>query len=338
MFNEFTKSKLKLTFWYTLVILFISGSLSSLLYIRTVGVLRHQYQQIEWRMQKNESPRHLQPLNPNLMVLQDEFTFARNQILKQLLLINVMIMGFGAGASYFLAGKTLKPIQISMQKQKRFIADAAHELRTPITALKTSLEVNLMDKKISKKSRQILEDNLQDVTSLQSLTDNLLRLARLDDRSAKYHQTISIRKVITRALRHVKPLAKQKNISIKTKLTKNKLWVAGNEDELVEVVMILLDNAVKYSPEKSCIKLQLSAKRKHVQLAVIDHGPGIAPENHDHVFERFFQTDTARSKSQSGFGLGLAVAEQIIKQHHGKIELTSSPNQGSTFTIELPRA
>jgi len=144
--NQLQTARIKLTTWYVLIIFLISSVLSGLYYFRTIQILDFQAHRIERQIR---NPNFFPPNfpQPNLEFIQEEFESARQQLINQILLINLVILSLSGLASYFLSGATLRPIQEALEEQKRFVADAAHELKTPITALKTSLEVNLMDKK-----------------------------------------------------------------------------------------------------------------------------------------------------------------------------------------------
>ena len=223
-----------------------------------------------------------------------------------------------------------------MEEQKRFIGDAAHELKTPITALKTSLEVNLMDKDLDTKSHNILRENLEDVASLESLTKSLLHLARLDGQQSKFSE-INLTEIIDRAIKHVRPLAKKKNVTLNTNQISQKLMIKGDKEMILDLLLIFLDNAIKFSPEKSQISLIVKPLANQVVIKIKDTGIGIAKHHLPHIFDRFYRVDQARSNSdEGGHGLGLAVAKQIIDQHHGSVSVKSEVGKGTTFTIKLP--
>jgi len=333
--KEFKTAKIKLSLWYTVVILFISLLLSSMYYLRTIQVLRIQYQQIELKIGEGRNFRN-QPLSHNpkrLEYLEEDFANFETLLQKQLLIINVLVMIAGGTASYFLAGKTLLPIQEYLKKQKRFIADAAHELKTPLTALKTSLEVELLDKKLNQSSKKVLKNNLKDVDSLASLTENLLSLARIDDKKFVLDfEKVELKKVIKRSVAHIMPLANKKKIKIKTSNVNQS--ISGNENSLVEAVMIILDNAIKYSDKNTNIKIIGKSQKNKTILKIIDQGIGMDEKHLSQIFDRFYRVEESRTNiDRKGYGLGLAVAKKIIDQHGGKITVESKLNKGSIFTL-----
>ncbi|MBT4123849.1 MAG: HAMP domain-containing histidine kinase [Candidatus Pacebacteria bacterium] len=334
--KQFIDAKIKLTIWYTMILMIVSIFLSGTYYLRTVNMLEGQYRQIEMRFsEKGVPPKSFPKHVPRkLQLLEDDFFIISNYLKKQLFLINGLVFLLGATASYFLAGKTLIPIQESLEKQKRFIADASHELRTPLTALKTSLEVSLLDKKLNLSARKVLQDNLKDINSLTSLTENLLSLARVDDNNFQLSfQKLELKNIIEKAINHITPLAKKKNIDIKVSGLNNQL-LQGNENALVEVMMIVLDNAIKYSSPKTIIKVSVEKKGKNLLLKIKDQGIGISKDNLPFIFDRFYRAESSRTKqTKTGYGLGLSVAQKIMNQHSGQILVESKVNRGSIFTL-----
>jgi len=332
--KEFRHAKIRLTVWYTLGLMLISLFLSSIYYQRTISMVEAQYRQIELRLNANKLPAQpMRNLSQRLELLADDFILIRSFLVRQLLMINGLVFIVGVTSSYFLAGITLAPIKKSLEKQKQFIGDAAHELKTPLTALKTSLEVGLMDKQ-TKSAKKLLESSLDDVNSLTALTENLLSLARLESDNFKLNfELVSLEKVIERTINHLKPLATKKKINFEVSGLAGHSLMA-NENALVEAVMILVDNAIKYSHEKTTIKIQGKKQKNKLVLKIIDQGIGIDKKHLDKIFDRFYRIDEARSKNfRAGYGLGLALAKKIVTQHSGIIEVESKLNQGSTFTL-----
>lgn len=336
----FEAARLKLTLWYVLIILLISGSFSGLFYYRATQLIWRQHDRIQDRIEKEDffAPPSPQGIIHKRMqrIFEEDFETAKRDLLHQLVLINGMIIFVTGSSAYFLAGKTLEPIKTAMDEQKRFVGDAAHELKTPITALKTSLEVNLMDKKLGLKARKILLENLDDLEGLESLTESLLKLAKVDGYKLAKRPVLA-RDMVNKAMRLVKPLATKKKIRIQLSTPKSKLAIWGDEDALTELVVILLDNAIKFSPDKSRVNLQIKQVGKNILVSVSDRGVGIDKHHVPHIFDRFYRVESSRTKwGTNGFGLGLSVAEKIVREHQGKIEVESEPNKGSTFKIWLP--
>jgi len=333
----FQQARLKLTAVYLVLTLLISGTLSFLLYTRISAVLDVEFARIQERLQHQQDmlfplPRAQQQL---LRIEEEDISLAKSQIVIQLLYINAVIAAvFGVGG-YFLSGKTLEPIRIAMDEQKRFISDAAHELRTPITALKTSLEVNLMDKRLTKKTTKILQENLEDAQNLENLTEALLLLSRGKNKDASFKKVL-LHDVIQKAVKTVSPLAAAKRLKLKFPKKKNTTKVMGDKDLLIQILVIFLDNAIKYS-DRGTIEVKTKKIRRGVEISVSDQGIGISRHHLPYIFDRFYRVDAARTKKgTNGHGLGLSIAQKIISEHGGSVSVASQEGQGTTFTIKLP--
>ncbi len=261
---------------------------------------------------------------------------AKDRVVNRLLLVNLLILVSGGILSYFLALRTLKPIEEAHEAQSRFTADASHELRTPITAMRSENEVALMNPKLTlSQARQQIKSNIEELEKLTDLSDGLLRLARLENNNIK-RDTIKISNLIAKAVDRAVPIAEKKNILI-TAQSDTAASVSGDESSLMEAIVILLDNAVKYSPAKSKVIVRAITKQKNVVIQVIDTGAGIKATELPHIFDRFYRADSSRSKQKiTGYGLGLAIAKNIIEMHGGTVAADSKPGVGSTFTIVLP--
>lgn len=335
----FTKARIKLTGWYLLVFLMISTTFSVVFYVRTASVIDAEFERVQQRLMLEEDNMFpgMRQQAPRFQILPEDIEHAKQQIVYELLLINVALSSIIVIAGYILSGQTLKPIENAMEEQKRFIADAAHELRTPITALKTATEVNLMDEELQDVAREVLTDNLADIKGLESLTNNLLELARHDTNHLPM-ENVNLKEILHEAIEKVSPLAKQKNIQINQNAFDQGLSVYAHSESLMRMVVILLDNAIKYSSDQSTIDVFVSGTKQTVSISVSDHGIGISPEHLPNIFQRFYRADQSRSRSKAGgFGLGLSVADEIARKHNGSIHVDSVEGQGSTFTITLPR-
>lgn len=299
------------------------------------------------------SPRRMQQTEPtspeyHRSLLQAELNMTLSELLNRLMLINFMILLVGAGASYFLSGKTLEPIEQALNQQRQFVADAAHELKTPLTALHTSLEVDLMDSGINKKTRKLLLDNLNEVRRLESLTDKLLKLAHAESSRDNLRQLpVSLNKVVESAINQVKPIAQKRKIKIRPTINlaaEDSLTIRGNQDSLIEMMVILLDNAIKFSDKNSTVTIRLTKQGELGIIEIKDQGIGISGKELNLIFDRFYRVDSSRQKtdkdgltelSSGGYGLGLSLAKQIAANHRGTIEVESELGKGSTFRVRL---
>jgi signal transduction histidine kinase len=266
---------------------------------------------------------------------QDRIDEAQDNLRFNLIVFNILILVVGGFISAVMANRTLEPIEEAMEAQSRFTADASHELRTPLTAMQTEIEVALRKPDLSvANAKELLQSNLEEVSKLRNLSDSLLKLARHSSQALDM-QPVSLEDIGIEAITPLVKAAQSKHISIENNL--KPLIVMADKQILTEALGILLDNAVKYSPSKTTITLSSRQDEQTARIEVQDHGQGVSAKDLPHVFDRFFRSDDSRSKNQiDGYGLGLAIAKQMIELHDGSLIVISKPGKGSTFTISLP--
>lgn len=328
----FQSARLKLTAWYLLIIIAICFLFSFAFY----SLASREIQRVIVRIET----RHTLPPNGFFIQLPttlhpQELATAKHRLILFLLFINGGIIVLSGGAAYFLAGKTLRPIKIMVDEQNRFITDASHELRTPLTALRSEMEAVLLEKDISSKDTQsLIKSNLEEVEHLQVLAESLLQLTQLQT-TAPHKEEVSLLQAVEDALKTVAPLARGKNIIIRNEI--NDAQILANNRDIVELVIILLDNAIKYSPSDTSIQLASKLIDHSIVISVRDRGIGIEKKDISHIFDRFYQVDASRTKKESsGYGLGLSIAKQIVEMYHGSISVKSKIGKGTTFTIIFP--
>lgn len=338
----FHSARIKLTIWYVIIIMLVSLSFSAVIYKsvmmeldRFESVQRYRIErQLEFIARIPYSLREqFPPPSTADLELIDE---TRRRFVVYLVLINTGIIAITGVLGYFLAGKTLQPIQSMVDEQKRFIEDASHELRTPLTALKTTMEVGLRDKHMDLASaKQIIEEGLADVNRLQALSEQLLKLAQYEDQTASIKmEEVDISAVLKSAVRTVTPLAERKNITIQVDVSDS--IVIGNTDALIHLITILLENAVKYSHEKGEVTLLSKRENNQTIISVIDRGLGIAEKDLPHIFDRFYRADEARTHNESGgYGLGLSIAKRIVDMHRAHITIHSKKEHGTTISVQF---
>jgi signal transduction histidine kinase len=325
----FQKARIKLTAWYLLIIMLVSTSFSMVIF----RVLTSELDRIERVARIRIEHRLPQPpvfLDPDLV------QETKRRLLLRLVAINVLIVTGSAVAGYFLAGRTLTPIADMVDEQNRFITDASHELRTPLTSLKSEIEVNLRDKELSLvQAKALLTSNLEDVNSLQVLSDGLIRLTHYSAKGGSDVADVSLDGIAREAIRKVTNAAKEKQMTIINDI--GNIKIRGNQTVLTELIVIFLDNAIKYSTKQKMIHLTGKKSDGHIIISVADQGIGIDEKDIPHLFDRFYRADKSRTKTDvPGYGLGLSIAKQIVTRHDGTIRVTSALNKGTTFTIELP--
>jgi signal transduction histidine kinase len=301
----------------------------------------------------------------------------QERVLDQLLLGLVVLSGISAlllgAASWWLAGRALRPAQQAWDRQQAFVANASHELRTPLTLMRASTEVALRSVAPSDEVlRPLLQDVLGESDHMARLIEDLLLLSRLDaGRLPMNLGSVPLRDVLADVERHVGRLAAERGID----LVVVGAGGAGGAGERVgatavvvdrarlrQVLLILLDNALRHTPSGGSVRLEAYASSdtqartgsgahagwdgrtaersghagRWVQITVADTGSGIAPEDQPHVFERFFQAEASRGTSKAGSGLGLSIARALVEAQHGRLSIQSEPGQGTRVTLLMP--
>ncbi len=280
------------------------------------------------------SPSSLPPLSTPTQDLKAEAASLLGTLLMRLVILNVLVLAACSGLSYYLARRTLRPIEMAMEMQTRFFSDASHELRTPLTALRIRGEVALRDPQLAlPEAKEALESNVQQAIKLETLANNLLKLAQGNDRQID-PMPVGLSDIVNETVSQLRDSARAKNIIIDCAVPA--IVVMGDRQQLTQVVVILLDNAIKFSSAGNTIWIRGQSTKNEGQLSIRDEGPGIAATDLPHIFERFYQAD--RSRAMQGYGLGLSIAKQIVERHHGRIVVKSTVGEGSTFTMSLPLA
>jgi two-component system sensor histidine kinase CiaH len=325
----------KLTLWYLGIILVLSSLFSVALYRESSSQIEENINHQRGAVVRLNLPPEYEPRRTEfLQALQDQLDEDRQRIMLRLLALNLVTLLLGGAAAYLLARRTLKPIQDSMEAQGRFTADASHELRTPLTAMRSEIEVALRQKQLpAGEAQELLASNLEEIAKLEALSAGLLRLARFDgglDPAAV--SAVPVVDLFNEATHRFHALIDERKINVQTSVHAE--TVAGDRDSLVELVAILLDNAIKYSPPESTIKLSSEPISHAVKISVADQGVGMKASDIPHIFDRFYRAD--RSRSAEGYGLGLSIAKRIVDLHRGIMSVSSTPGKGSTFKVKLP--
>lgn len=265
---------------------------------------------------------------------QEEASSAKARLKTKLVFGNLAVIAVGAVLSYQFARRTLRPIEQNARAQERFTSDASHELRTPLASMRTEIEVALRDKNLSaKEARELLASNLEEVQNLQTITDNLLALARTKE--IKEKKQINIDKLLHDVVKKYSKQIKQQSMtySVDAKHIRH----TTNPTALRQVVSILVENSTKYSGEKTKLLLRGFHENDRLIIEVEDNGIGLAGNQLETVFERFFKVDDSRSNSRvAGHGLGLSIARQLIESMGGSIVALQPENgKGVVFRLEI---
>jgi heavy metal sensor kinase len=233
----------------------------------------------------------------------------------------------------------LERIEQSFMRTKQFTADASHELRAPMTLIHTAAEYALRRPRRREELVESLQKILRESRRTAALIDDLLVLARGDaGREPAEFEVLDARALVRDAAEQATAMGAATNVRVTLNLDPRELPVRANEVQLRRLLLILVDNAVKFTPSGGTVTLTATGDGDAVTLAVADTGVGIAADDLPHIFERFWRVDKVRSRDVSGAGLGLPIAKQIADQHGARLEVQSEPGRGSRFTVHLPRA
>jgi signal transduction histidine kinase len=228
----------------------------------------------------------------------------------------------------------LESIEAASSAQQRFVSDASHELRAPLTAIQGNLELLSRHRSMPEVEREVaLAEVTREANRLSRLVADLLALARADAGVPLKHRLLDLDEVVLGAYHEAHQLSQGQTLTLEPF---EPVQVTGDEDRLKQLVLILLDNALKYTPAHGHVTLGLQRLETGSKITVRDTGVGIPPEDLPHVFERFYRADPARGRDPGGTGLGLPIAHWIVEQHGGKITLESHPGQGTLATVYLP--
>lgn len=232
----------------------------------------------------------------------------------------------------------LSRLENAFKTQQRFIADASHELRTPLAVLRGETEVALTRTRTIDEYQKSLSLINEEAERLSRIVEDLFILARqpVDAPAALVRQPLSLNEAVRDCARAAQVLAHRKGVQLQIEDAPGPIILSGDKELLQRMLLNLLDNAVKYTPAGGKISLSLARQNGHARIVVGDTGIGIPEADQEHVFERFYRVDKARSRALGGAGLGLSIVEWIVETHEGRISLESIPGKGTEFIVDLP--
>lgn len=267
--------------------------------------------------------------------------FRERESLSQLVRI-LLLAGLGGllaffGISVFLSNLALRPVEQTWIRQREFVADASHELKTPLTVMMANLSI------VSKHSDQTVADQGQwlestraEAVRMKQLVEQMLFLAKSDAaQAAPVRLPFSLTDVIWNAALSFEPVAYERGLTLHSDIAPD-VEMIGDEGQIRQLIAILLDNACKYADAKGSVDCRLAVAQDRAKLTVRNSGERIPPEQLARLFERFYRADKARTRREGGYGLGLSIAERIVSEHHGRISAYSDAEQGTTFVVLMP--
>ena len=262
-------------------------------------------------------------------------------LIRSSLLVGALALGGFFVISLMLSGLALKPAEEAWEQQRRFVADASHERKTPLTVILTNTGILLAHSGDTIAQQQKWVEYIRDEAQrMRALVEDLLFLAKSDagKETSPVTAPVDVSELTWSALLPFEPVAFEQGVEMESEIA-DQLTVQGNADQLRRLVAILLDNAVKYAGNGGRVKLVLSRpERGGVCLTVHNTGPAIPPEHLPHLFERFYRADDSRARTSGGYGLGLAIAERIVDGHGGSITVSSREDASTDFTVRLPHS
>ncbi len=315
--NLFLQARLKLTALYVIIVVIIVCGFSLFLY---ASITSNLYDAGDDDFATPAARTHF---------LEHAVTPIRTTLFFTDLIITVS----AAGLSYWLAGRTLRPVQKSLEAQRLFAAQASHELRTPLTVMRNDAEVVLRDAHSpSTELRAVLTSNIEEIERMTQLVENLLVLARSEHSSPSLEQ-VSLSELIPSTLAKLEPLAVQKSVSLSSSLTDSPVLV-GSTQGIERVLINLARNGIEHTPTGGKVRVFAATSGHSAIIQVRDTGEGILAEDLPHIFKRFYKGRSGSGKE--GSGLGLAIVKEIVDQHRGSIDITSTEGEGTTVTLTFP--
>ena len=329
----FKSTAFKLTMWYVALLVLINVILAAIYFQISIDNTRQRIDSFYALVVESVEENGTEALSETTYakMQSDYIDIAANSLMVRLSLYIFAILLLSGIISYILSFFTLKPVNATHEAQKQFASDVSHELSTPLAAMKSEIEVTLRDPSVTKAQlEKTLRSTLEEIETLSSVTESMLMMSRLENAKALEKQQLDLKLAAMEAMYRFKDGAERIKLTGKTGLI-----ITANEQLVIEQFSILIDNALKYSPKDSVVKVRVYHKGTNHYFEVSNSGEGISAEDQKRIFDRFYRADNSRSHSvkTSGFGLGLSIAAQIAKLHKARINVESRANKRTTFTV-----
>lgn len=325
--SEFERATLRLTLYYALgvgVILLVS---SGAIFFLVSSAFPTPEIQNETQDREVEIPH-------------EEFSLLefREHLIDTLVLVDISVLVIVTILAYFFARKTLRPIETLYRAQERFVADVAHELRTPLAVVKAGSETLLRKERTGEEYRIFIKETEEETNRLIRLSNELLVLLSQNHVQKKVFERMTLLECVRNQVAHFASYAEQAQVMLTCSGDVSAV-MEGVSDSIVRMCQNLIKNAIDYTIPKGSVHVSVVAEKDKVILLVKDTGVGITPENQDKIFDRFYKVDSARTKGvYSGAGLGLAIVEDIVRSHQGQVSIESSVGVGTTVKVVFPKA
>ncbi len=249
-------------------------------------------------------------------------------------MVGMLTLGAIFIISFYFAEKSVRPIENMWLKQKEFVANATHELKTPITIMSTNLEVAMMDEKSTiKKQKKWLDYLKTELSGMSILVNNLLESAKVEEENLIYQET-NVSELVNNLLLSFETVAYEKELHVESEIEKN-LKFKTDPNKLSQIVKIIYDNAIKYTNENGIIKTCVKKSKNKISISIENTGIGIPKDKLPHIFDRFYKVDEARTNVSHSYGLGLSIAKELSDKLGYKIYCKSEESKNTIFTIEM---
>lgn len=322
--EHYTRTRLQLTLIYSVIsiaLLVVSGSIT-----RTVFSERLDQRFAIIVDRKDRVHSVFLPINADDV---------RSDLSNTLLLVNGVLVALSVLASYWLATRTLRPIQEAYDRQRQFLSDASHELRTPLAILQANLE-NERDGGAAN-LRMSAEGHLEEVKRMSALVSDVLSLSKLEHAGVDVAQEpMTVNDVLQKVVDRLAPIAAKHDVSLMLEDAPETFTILANEEPLIRVLTNIIENAILYNRPQGSVSISLQREDGNVRIDITDTGVGIAEKDVQKIFDRFYRADKSRSRRTGGSGLGLSIARSIVESFGGGIAMKSTVDVGTTVSITLP--
>ncbi len=336
--DPFSRARLRLTALYIAIIAAVVILLSSSFYAV------HDRRVRDLGLRESESEESAPGIRPASQLLREYQEILQRSIV----LADIVTIAVAGALSYFLAGRTLRPIRELLSSQRQFYANAAHDLRTPLAVMKTEAEVALRDPRGSGEARGILESSLEEIDRMSAMVEEMLLLsvrAHAQRRSrgevenpgaAPQRKQTDLSGLAAGAVERMRPRAEAKGLEL-VPPTAEPAMLRLDSRAVERALANVIENAIKYTPQGGTVTVALRISRSHVDLFVADTGIGIPAADLPRIAEPFYRADAARDADKGGAGLGLAIVKKTMAEHGGSLEISSVVGKGTSVRLRFPR-
>ncbi len=336
--KTFLKDRVKLAVLYFGILAVIIG-LFSVIVIKTQNQQFERFDRVRSFVGGRRGPNQPGQLLNEYQLSEVEAVIAeiKRENLRNILMLDAVLLAISSYLAYYLSGRTLEPIMTAFQKQKRFVSDASHELKTPLTNMKTEAEVLLRSKKSSlDEYREFTGNIIEDINHLDELVSYLLDTARIEYNAvARNRIEFYVQEAVEHVISRFEKRASDKDITLgfASKLEKGAVTITNDRYVFERLVAIFIDNAIKYNSKGGTVRVELYQQGTDLFVSIKDTGTGIPADHLPRIFDRFYRV--SEDRNEKGFGLGLSIAKQLAEELGMDVEVVSEVGKGSEFRVRL---